>query len=497
MVSIVMLTSIRLCIYRLILLICFSNVMFLIAQVKDTAMQNRSGGIAGDSLWKTPGQDDKPVVVGKISIAGNKVTKNYIILRELSFKTGDTVSLTSLITAFRKAKERLINTHLFNDVVVYLKGFRGFAGDIQIDVKERWYIFPLPYFRPIDRNLSVWQEHNYSLSRVNYGIKYNHYNFTGRNDNLTAWLITGYSRQVELAYDQPYADRSLKHGFGFTAIYAAQKELNALTVNNQQYFIRADTIALAGKYLSEQFSFSLRYYYRPGLKIKHLVRAGFSKIMVDSALSIYNADYFNNGNRQLTYPELSYVINYTDVDYIPYPLKGQIAEGGLLRRGINKDMNLWQFTGRNSLSWPLGHKFYFNTLQQGVLKLPFDQPFFNRQLMGYGDFYLRGLDKYVIDGVAAAMIHNTFMRELFDFSVPFLRVSSHDRIPFRIYATAFGDAGYAYDKYNAVNSLQNRFLYTGGFGLDIVSFYDFTFKLDYSVNQLGQKGLFLRVGNEF
>jgi hypothetical protein len=191
------------------------------------------------------------------------------------------------------------------------------------------------------------------------------------------------------------------------------------------------------------------------------------------------------------------VMNYTDVDYIPYPLNGITVETGFLKRGINSDMNLWQVYFKNSFSWPIAYKTYFTTQNQSVLKLPFNQPFFNQQLMGYGDYYLRGLDKYVVDGVAAVMVHNTFIRELFNFSIPFLRVASHDRIPFRIYATAFGDGGYAYNKNNTGNSLENRFLYTGGVGIDLVSFYDFTFKLDYSFNQLGQKGLFLRIGNEF
>jgi hypothetical protein len=33
--------------------------------------------------------------------------------------------------------------------------------------------------------------------------------------------------------------------------------------------------------------------------------------------------------------------------------------------------------------------------------------------------------------------------------------------------------------------------------LDIVSFYDFVLRMDYSINQLGQKGLFLHVKGDF
>ena len=474
-----------------------TNVFAQLPQLNDSSILFAPKKISPQKFQVPVPKNNASFIIGNIFITGNKHTKNYIIERELSFKKGDSISLSALTFAFQKARERLINTRLFNEAVIYLKTSRGYVMDIQIDVKERWYIFPLPYFRPVDRNLSVWQENNYSLSRVNYGIKYTQYNFTGRNDNLIAWLITGYSRQVELAYDQPYADKTLKHGFGFTFIYAAQKQVDAFTTNNQQYFIKADTINYAGKYLSEQYSFSLRYYYRPALKTKHLFRFGINKFSIDSALTVYNPNYFDNNKRKIFYPELSYVVNYTDVDYVPYPLKGITIEAGLLRRGINSDMNLWQAYFKNSLSWPIAHKLYFTTQNWSLIKLPFNQPFYNQALMGYGDFYLRGLDKYVVDGVASVMVHNTFMRELFNFNIPFLHAASHDHIPFRIYATAFTDEGYTYNKFNTNNSLQNRFLYTGGFGIDIISFYDFTFKFDYSFNQLGEKGLFLRIGNEF
>jgi hypothetical protein len=78
-----------------------------------------------------------------------------------------------------------------------------------------------------------------------------------------------------------------------------------------------------------------------------------------------------------------------------------------------------------------------------------------------------------------------------------MHVRSHDRIPFRIYATVFGDGGYAYNADFKSNSLVNRMLYTTGFGVDVVTFYDLNFRLDYSFNQLGQNGLFLHIRNDF
>ena len=119
-------------------------------------------------------------------------------------------------------------------------------------------------------------------------------------------------------------------------------------------------------------------------------------------------------------------------------------------------------------------------------------------MFGYGDMYLRGLENYVIDGVAAFLSRQTLRRELIRFSIrTYLKSKSHDRIPFRIYARTFADAGYSYNKTFTANSLTNRMLYTAGVGVDIVTFYDFILRFDYSFNQLGENGLFLHIKNEF
>ncbi len=62
---------------------------------------------------------------------------------------------------------------------------------------------------------------------------------------------------------------------------------------------------------------------------------------MDSAVTVYNPHYLNNDKRKFIYPQLSYTLNYTDVDYVSYPLKGIIFETSLTRRGTDRNMNLW------------------------------------------------------------------------------------------------------------------------------------------------------------
>ena len=429
-----------------------------------------------------------PFVIGDILVSGNSRTKKYIIERELPFKTGDSVNLTELVKQFETARQQLITTRLFNEAIISLKSFRGSTVDISIEVKERWYIFPLPYLQPIDRNLAEWAKQGYGTDRLNYGFKFTHYNFSGRNDKLKLWLVTGYAKQIQFQYEQPYADKNLKSGYRIGLSYSANKEINYATINNQQQF----TDSFAG---IKRWNFSIEYNYRPALRTFHSFRIGYSLLEIVLGL---NPEYYNEGKNKISLPEIAYSLRHIQTDYIPYPLKGWTAEATILKRGFQSYSRMWQINAKYHLAVPLGKKYFFGLQPQGLIRAPFNQPFYNTPLFGYGDLYLRGMEKYVIDGVGALLSRQTFRKEIITFNLPtYLRSRSHNNIPFRLYAKAYSDIGYGINKRAPENSLTNRMLYSAGFGLDVVTFYDFVFRFDYSFNQLGENGLFLHLRNEF
>ena len=433
-----------------------------------------------------------PFVVGDIIIEGNKKTKPYIIERELPFKTGDSIYLPDLVKGFEISRQQLINTSLFNEVVISLKSFRGYVVDILIQVKERWYIFPLPYLKPIDRNLNEWAKQGYGLDRVNYGFKFTYNNFTGRNDKLKLWLITGYTQRIEFQYDQPYADKSLKHGYRVGFSYSFNREINYATIDNQQVFVDSLRNGI------RQWAGHIDWTYRPGLRTVHSFSLSYTHQEVDSGITYLNPKYYNYGRTSVSFPELVYNINYVNVDYRAFPLTGWQAEGTIVKRGFNNAMNMWQMSANATKGWALTKKDFFSWNGVGMLRFPFNQPYINQRMFGYGSMYLRGLENYVIDGSAGILTRQSYRHQLAKFSVPtYLKSKSHDHIPFRIYARLFGDLGYSYNKNFTNNSLTNRTLYTYGAGVDVVSFYDFVLRLDYSFNQLGQKGLFLHIKNDF
>jgi hypothetical protein len=114
-------------------------------------------------------------------------------------------------------------------------------------------------------------------------------------------------------------------------------------------------------------------------------------------------------------------------------------------------------------------------------------------MLGYNDSYLRGLEYYVVDGVAGGFVRNTLGKEiLFMRFKTGLKSKTYGQIPFRFYVKGYGDLGYVYNSKNlAGNNLNNRLMYTGGVGLDIISIYDIVLRIEYSFNQLNQRGLFV------
>lgn len=440
----------------------------------------------------SPFSESNLVEVAAINITGNKKTKNYIIGRELTFQQGQTLLLSELEKRMEESANNLKSAALFVETKVFISERTEDKVTVTVAVRERWYFFPLPYFKLVDRNFNEWWvEHNRSLERVNYGLKLLYYNASGRRDNLAVNLISGYSPQIMLRYDQPYADKSLQHGFGVNLLYAKQKELAYTTLSNKLVSYKSND------FIKETFRFDLNYYYRPAIKSFHTVRLSFVKESFGDTVGVLNPHY-SNGINKWFFPEITYRFNYVDVDYKPYPNKGLLAELQLLKRGINSEMNLWQFTGKATYTLPVFYKSQLQFQAAGMLNLPFDQPYYNTQLFGK-EYYLRGQEYFVVDGYAGLIGRATARKEILSFVVnnP-IKIRSLEKIPFRFMLKAYGDVGYAFSENDYNNSmLNNTLLKTWGAGLDIVTLYDIVIRLEYSFNQFKNQGLFLHTKDDF
>ena len=101
-------------------------------------------------------EDTSLIVIADITINGNKRTKAFVIEREIPFKQGDYISVSELEKKLILAQQQIMNISLFTNVSVFIHSRQAGLVFINIDVKERWYFFPLPYFKLVDRNFNQW-----------------------------------------------------------------------------------------------------------------------------------------------------------------------------------------------------------------------------------------------------------------------------------------------------------------------------------------------------
>lgn len=428
-------------------------------------------------------------IIKKIIFEGNKITRQPVMLREIPFKQGDSIEIKKIPDQFAEAKRRLMNMTLFHDVNVAIDHFEGQFLYVKVVLDEKWYLLPFPYFKPIDRNLNQWLfEKGASFSRVDYGVKLYYDNITGSNDKLRFHFITGYTKQLSLSYSRPYIDKAMKWGVNAYFEVGKNREILYNTINDKQQFIKN------GIYMKNFFKSGLEFVYRNAIFTRHTFGIKYSSLRVADTVLQLNPTYFIHGSNSIKYPEVYYNLSYQNLDYIPYPTKGYAGEMTLLKRGFNSKMNLWQLSAKGLGNWHLGKKYFYSIMVGGIIKAPFRQPYGNIAFLGYGDMFLSGYEYYVIDGVAGGMAKATLSRQLVNFSlnIPFLkRFTGQGLIPLKVYGKVYGNTGYSYNPEPGNNSLSNKMLFGGGFGFDIYTTYDFTLKLEFSMNQLGQNGLFL------
>ncbi|MEO6639184.1 MAG: POTRA domain-containing protein [Ginsengibacter sp.] len=427
-----------------------------------------------------------------IVVTGNRQTKSYIILREMKVKKGDSIMESQIPSALEASRNFIYNTTLFIEVKVSPVMIDSANFNVLVEVKERWYIFPIPIFQLADRSFNEWvKNYDADLNRVSYGLKFYHLNVSGRKDQFNFTLINGFTRNISFDYKAPYSNPALSEGVTFGAGLTQTRSIpyKTDTKNNIIYFKNND-------FVKNEWNVNAAYISRKGLKKKETFSAAFHHIKVDDSLvtQFYNPGFFNNVSATKNFPAFEYKLQFTDVDNIIYPLSGYAATFIANKRGlqVTGGINRLSLAARYSGYYKYAHEWYSSIRLSGEVKLPLKQSYFNRRSLGYGNDYLRGDEYYVIDGVASLLAKFDVKKKLIKFNVPtFLKSESYNKIPFTVYGKVFSDLGYAYIQPEFDTRLNNRFLYTSGFGIDIVTLYDFKVSVECSFNQLGQKGLFL------
>ena len=147
-------------------------------------------------------------LVDTIIVAGNDKTEEYVILDEMTIKPG------SLLTyeAIEYDRSRIYSLGLFTrvDILYDSLGTRHF---LFVDVRERWYIVPVPIFGFRDGD----------PHKFYFGGGLLHYNFRGRNQKLYGSVVFGYDPALSFAFSDPQLDRENNLYFALSLGYPRVK----------------------------------------------------------------------------------------------------------------------------------------------------------------------------------------------------------------------------------------------------------------------------------
>lgn len=436
------------------------------------------------------------VRINKIQVEGNNRTKNYILLRELPYHVGDQINKDSLTILNTLSQQQLFNTSLFLFVKVtpvYPLINDSSIVDIQIQVKERWYFIPKPYFKWVDRNFNQWwSEQNRSLDRVNYGITFSQKNATGNNDQLVLGFIRGYTQQNIIRYQLPFFDKNLKYGIGGGWQNYNQKEINYKTENDKQVFAKTNDVVRKG------YRANVNLTYRPNLFERHSLQMGYGKEELSDSGFLIQPNFLGSHKKVMTYGDIT--LGYTKIafDYNAYPTNGNGTELVLFQRfSQGAPFTSIQFRQLKANSFSK-QNFIFIESNSQVKILP-NHNYLDSRLMGYGNLQMNGLEYYVVDGNAATILKTSFHHSLGSITVKNpLTQKFLPEVKYDFWIRVFTNLGYVYsDRPLNTNKLANTLIRTAGIGLDVISIYDFVLKIDYSVNQLGDKGVYLHGGINF
>jgi outer membrane protein assembly factor BamA len=450
-----------------------------------------TGGSAKGQTHSTQ-QPADTLIISKLIITGNKITRMPVISRELLIHEGDTLARFVYDRAVERTRENLMNTGLFNFVTITDQPLEHNSVAVIIDLKERWYIFPVPVFELVDRNFNEWVRTG-EWDRVNYGAYLNWDNFRGRNEALRMLFRWGYSQRIGFSYSIPYINKNQEEGMSFGFAYGRNRESHYGVRNSEQLLYKD-----FDRYVRKEIYGGIRYTRRNGFYTTGTFSIDYRYNSIADTLAVLNPDFLGNGRTGQELLTIAWQFRRDRRDYKVYPLKGYLFDFDAVKNGVGllkNEPDLLYFQTQVKYFHQLADRWYLASSVKGKLSGQSEAPYFNQRGFGFLNDFVRGYEYYVIPGQNFVLNRNTLKFALLPtqvISLPFKSLEKFRTIPYAFYLNANFDMGYVRDKqFGSDNPLGNTLLYGYGVGIDYVTYYNLVFRLEYSFNKLGENGFFL------
>ncbi len=427
---------------------------FLYTQNHSDFLKNNSGKVKIDSILFT----------------GLDITEQDIIRKELDFEVGDSVNSAQL----KFNQERVFSLGIFTKVNFQLQK-RQEKNIVVIEVKESWYIYPIPFIDAKDKD----------IHKLSYGLFLVVKNFRGRNESLRLRAAFGYDPNFQLSYYNPYLNKDENIFFNAAVSYSKitnkSKSAKALFGGDFDQKIFSSEIILGKR-------FDLFYRLSANIGYRRIENPVFIKGISASDDKIDNL--FSLG--------LSFI--YDTRDLSQFPKKGSYISfhyifSGLGINGINYKVFKYDLrkyipiAGDLGLKGRLSSRFTFgNTI-----------PFYDYSFLGFSE-RIRGHFKNEREGNHYYLASlETFYPLVKDFNfglnfIPFLPKSLF-RYRFAMYLSLFIDSGTTQfrDSSLALNTFDTGY----GIGLTILFLPYNTLRFDYAFDEKGRSELIFTTGISF
>lgn len=438
---------------------------------------------------KTEAQNLDSLFLEKIEISGNKKTKIRVIEREIPIETGDYFSKTYLEEILVKVNNNLKNTGLFNFVNVHLIE-NGELVILKIDLEERWYFWPYPILEHADRNVNAWLSDD-PLRKLNYGLSFTQYNFRGRDEILRFKVRLGYKEQFAAEYSSPAFDKNRDFGLNIKAAWFRQHKAPVQTIKNDLLFFEDEN-----NFVKTYSDYEIGLTYRPEIYLKSYLTVGYNTMNVSDELLLQNQNYSFSENTNTDFFKVRYTFIFDKRDYIYFPTNGYSfrisGENKFFPNQLSQKYLFELITDARVFTKISNRVFLANGLvAKKSLNKP--QPYFMKEGFGF-EYNLRGYEYYVIDGNnfslnSNSLYYNILPMKIREFS--FIPFDKFRKIHYSLYANLFFDTGMVFDKYAVDDSMLNEFLYSFGAGMNLVTYYDRVFRIDFSVNKKLEPGIYI------
>jgi outer membrane protein assembly factor BamA len=453
-------------------------------------------------VWSTRNQtaaqvddpaEEKLLRIAAIGIDGNEKTLDRYVFLELTFAAGDSLTISALEKKVSISRTNLVNTSLFLNHMISIDWFYISDDDllVVITLQERWYLWPEPVLQNSDRNFNNWLRDR-DFGQLSYGINLIRENFRGRNERLTFILQGGFDEKYEVTWHAPALRGGRDWGLGAGAGFQRNRRIAWGETGNRLLFASSDS-----PLLEQQYGY-LQMNIRPSLRHFHTFRlTGFQFNIADLPATLNPG--FSPGNARAFFRlNFDWVMKVDHRDQRAYPLKGYYLDAQFRQQAIHSTLSNDKTSSSLEINarrfFHLADRWHFGAGFTGFAATDPQPPFMFRYGLGYQRNFVRGYEYYTVHGSRWVLFRENLKFTLVPEKKLLLPFMPHEKFregTLAFYLNLFSDAGYVYALDAAASPLNNRWLTSFGVGLDMVTYYDKVLRIEWTLNNQRDAGVFV------